>query len=110
MIGDNFCDVACNNKDNKYDGGDCKVEEKRTCLNIHIGDGICDKQCNLEKYDFDKGDCNTELPAFKETCTKSILGNGICDCACNIVKTLRFNSILLALKTQKLFLQWFTIL
>ena len=76
MIGNGYCDDDNNNKQCKYDGGDCcgfciNTEHCTNCeclldereynavgpMAIWIGNGFCDDALNKVECNFDAGDC-----------------------------------------------------
>ena len=74
MLGNGFCDDMANNKECRYDGGDCcgvcvnteycikcecleEYDNSANFLNVMLGNGYCDDGLNKEECFYDGGDC-----------------------------------------------------
>ncbi|KAH8740696.1 notch receptor protein [Cryptosporidium ryanae] len=79
LLGNNICNVECNNIECNMDNGDCLHRCNSRCINIWLGDGQCDPSCDTKECFFDKGDCKS----CSKNCRTWMIGNGICDYDCN---------------------------
>lgn len=84
MLGDDYCDAACNNALCHYDEGDCDPSGDCApgCTATLLANGTCDSSCNNTACNFDNGacQCTTTCPAECD----GWLSDGYCDSICNI--------------------------
>lgn len=86
ILGDGYCDTACNNALCNYDNGDCvsSGECSPGCTAAMLANSSCDEACNNAACDFDNELC-VGVPTCPSECD-SWLSDGYCDASCNLAE------------------------